>query len=153
MKKNNKKGFTLVELVIVVAVMAILVAVAIPTVASVTKSAQKSVDDSNAKTLESIIKLAEANAVAKDGSTATLDASGIANEIVKAKLGISKGTFKYEVSTGTVTANASAEDAKDGVYVISFKAATDTTKPATVTVTNGTDKAENVELKVVESSK
>ena len=33
--KNNKKGFTLVELVIVVAVMAVLVAVAIPTIGSV----------------------------------------------------------------------------------------------------------------------
>ena len=35
MKKNNKKGFTLVELVIVVAVMAVLVAVAIPTIGSI----------------------------------------------------------------------------------------------------------------------
>ena len=43
MKKNNKKGFTLVELVIVVAVMAVLVAVAIPTVGSIKASADSAV--------------------------------------------------------------------------------------------------------------
>ena len=42
MKKNNKKGFTIVELVIVIAVIAILAAVLIPTFASVTEKAKKS---------------------------------------------------------------------------------------------------------------
>lgn len=42
MKKNNKKGFTIVELVIVIAVIAILSAVLIPTFSSVTKKAKES---------------------------------------------------------------------------------------------------------------
>lgn len=42
MKKTNKKGFTIVELVIVIAVIAILAAVLIPTFTSVTKNARKS---------------------------------------------------------------------------------------------------------------
>ena len=42
MKKTNKKGFTIVELVIVIAVIAILSAVLIPTFAGVTTSAKKS---------------------------------------------------------------------------------------------------------------
>ena len=42
MKKNNKKGFTIVELVIVIAVIAILAAVLIPTFTGVTEKAQKS---------------------------------------------------------------------------------------------------------------
>ena len=42
MKKTNRKGFTIVELVIVIAVIAILAAVLIPTFAGVTKKANES---------------------------------------------------------------------------------------------------------------
>ena len=44
MRKTNKKGFTIVELVIVIAVVAILAAVLIPTFVSVTKRANESKD-------------------------------------------------------------------------------------------------------------
>ena len=42
MKKMNKKGFTIVELVIVIAVIAILAAVLIPTFSGIVEKAQKS---------------------------------------------------------------------------------------------------------------
>ena len=42
MKKTNRKGFTIVELVIVIAVIAILAAVLIPTFAGITKKANES---------------------------------------------------------------------------------------------------------------
>lgn len=42
MKRNNKKGFTIVELVIVIAVIAILAGVLIPTFASVVSNANES---------------------------------------------------------------------------------------------------------------
>ena len=44
MKRNNKKGFTIVELVIVIAVIAILAGVLIPTFAGVIDDANKSAD-------------------------------------------------------------------------------------------------------------
>ena len=44
MKKNNKKGFTIVELVIVIAVIAILAAVLIPTFSSIIKKAKQTSD-------------------------------------------------------------------------------------------------------------
>ena len=43
-KRNNKKGFTIVELVIVIAVIAILAAVLIPTFSSIVKKANESAD-------------------------------------------------------------------------------------------------------------
>ena len=49
MKKNNRKGFTIVELVIVIAVIGILAGIMIPTFSSV-------VDDANEKALASEIK-------------------------------------------------------------------------------------------------
>ena len=49
MKRNNKKGFTIVELVIVIAVIAILSAVLIPTFGGVIENAQNSARDQEAK--------------------------------------------------------------------------------------------------------
>lgn len=45
MKRNDKKGFTIVELVIVIAVIAILAAVFIPTFSSMVKKANRSADE------------------------------------------------------------------------------------------------------------
>ena len=115
MKKNNKKGFTLVELVIVVAVMAILVAVAIPTVASITSSAQTSTDKSNARTIESMIKLEMA-----ETSATSATESVVASAIAKAKLGISEEKdFYYMIKTGecTITAPASGTAAADYIKI------------------------------------
>lgn len=49
MKRNNKKGFTIVELVIVIAVIAILSAVLIPTFGGVVDKANASADLQNAR--------------------------------------------------------------------------------------------------------
>ena len=51
MKKLNKKGFTIVELVIVIAVIAILAAVLIPTFSNVVEKANQSKALQEAKTL------------------------------------------------------------------------------------------------------
>ena len=51
MKKNNKKGFTIVELVIVIAVIAILAAVLIPTFSNVVDKANDSADLQAARNL------------------------------------------------------------------------------------------------------
>ena len=47
MKKNNKKGFTLAELLIVVAIIAVLVAVAIPVFTAQLEKSREAVDASN----------------------------------------------------------------------------------------------------------
>ncbi len=51
MKRNNKKGFTIVELVIVIAVIAILSAVLIPTFGGIIEKANNSARDQEAKNL------------------------------------------------------------------------------------------------------
>ena len=76
MKKlfKNKKGFTLVELMVVVAILGILVAVAIPVYNSVTTKAEINTCAANLRTIESAIMQAEVN---NDTVTAgDLDASG-----------------------------------------------------------------------------
>lgn len=58
MKKmyGNKKGFTLVELVVVIAILAILAAIAIPAVIGIISSASESQSASDAATLDSACK-------------------------------------------------------------------------------------------------
>ena len=117
MKKNNKKGFTLVELVIVVAVMAVLVAVAIPTVKSVVGTAKTATYETNCRTLESVIKLADAEASNKDE---TFGATEVIAAVNKAKLGIvaptgegadlTTVTFYYDMDTGNVGKTAPADN-------------------------------------------
>ena len=58
-KKTNKKGFTIVELVIVIAVIAILAAVLIPTFSSLVKTAQTSSDISLVKNLNTSLTTSE----------------------------------------------------------------------------------------------
>lgn len=117
MKKNNKKGFTLVELVIVVAVMAVLVAVAIPTIGSIKSSAETAVDESNARTIESVIKLAEAKVEAEADGSVELDADGIYEAINAAKLGLVDDTFYYNPANGNVTHD---EVEGEGIVTIVF---------------------------------
>ena len=107
MKNNNKKGFTLVELVIVVAVMAVLVAVAIPTIGSIKGAADTAVLDTNCRTMESIIKLAEAEKAKDATGTVTIGADEIYTALNNAKLGITSGTYSY-LSNGQVISGKTA---------------------------------------------
>lgn len=117
--KNNKKGFTLVELVIVVAVMAILVAVAIPTVSTITGEAKSTVQASNCQTIESLMKLAEAEVEVK-GGTAGYDA-----KLEDAKLGITGEKYYYNITTGKVTTSAPATKANQYVEIEFLSTATE----------------------------
>ena len=56
-KRNNKKGFTIVELVIVIAVIAILAAVLIPTFAGIIKKANLSADEQAVRQLNEAIAI------------------------------------------------------------------------------------------------
>ncbi len=66
-KKNSKKGFTLVELVIVIAILAILAAIAIPVVNSIVNTASRNTALSNADTIELAIKECQADIAARNG--------------------------------------------------------------------------------------
>ena len=140
MKKNNKKGFTLVELVIVVAVMAVLVAVAIPTVSSITKSAQDSVDASNARTIESMIKLARAEQAKTGDGTGSLSATIIDTALTNAKLGIEDGAFIYDDTKGSCFVSTATTTPGRDQYLIIFDL-DNATAADQIKVTKGADAA------------
>ena len=77
MKRNGKRGFTIVELVVVIAVVAILAAVLIPTFASVIKKANVSNDVVLVKELNDGLKMEEVGGKKNDTMT---DALKVAKE-------------------------------------------------------------------------
>ena len=68
MKKNNKKGFTLAELLIVVAIIAVLTAIAIPVFTTQLEKAREATDMANLRSA-----YAECTAEALTADTATHD--------------------------------------------------------------------------------
>lgn len=58
MKKLNKKGFTLAELLIVIAIIAILIAIAIPTFAGALENAKRQTDHANMRNAYAMAQVA-----------------------------------------------------------------------------------------------
>ena len=65
MKKMNKKGFTLIEMLVVIAIIAILVSIVVPTVSAATEKAKEAKDAANIRSA-----IAEVTAKALAGDTA-----------------------------------------------------------------------------------
>ena len=70
MKKHNRKGFTLMEMLIVVAIIAILIAVAIPTFSSALTNAKAATDEANLRALKGLIVTAYLTEKLEEGTLA-----------------------------------------------------------------------------------
>jgi type IV pilus assembly protein PilA len=101
---RNRKGFTLTELIVVVAILGVLAAVVTPMVTSKISEAKKAADNANARVMENIVRMH----MASTGKTSISGAE--AYEIIVDNLGElpenqSGGTFYINTSNGHVTTN------------------------------------------------
>ena len=103
--KMNKKGFTLIEMLVVIAIIAILVAIVIPVVGNSTAKAQAATDAANLRSAQAALQIAVLNGDAGEETAGTVAKY---EELLKTKAPVAKtkdaGVFNYTISaTGTVT--------------------------------------------------
>lgn len=91
LNKKRKKGFTLIELIVVIAILGILAAIAIPRFGNVQDGAAKAAHNSNVATLESAANLyiASVGAATANGKAASdIVTAGFLQSIPKVPKGI-----------------------------------------------------------------
>ena len=104
-RKSGKKGFTLMEMLIVVAIIGILIAIAIPTFNNALTKARISADEAN---LRSYYAEVVTKHMLEDGNgTATLDAAVTAD--AKSTVEIDSETYTLQAGTYTVAKTADGE--------------------------------------------
>lgn len=138
-KLKNRKGFTLIEIIVVIVILAVLMAVAVPSVMSYIGEGNKAKYESVARTVlvNTQTEYAKAVSGAYDESKATGNESALIDK-VKEKVGTEKGTHKYGEGVAvsvtdiqlTTGANAEDQDIKSVQCDITINGA-----PKTVTIT------------------
>lgn len=97
-KFRNKKGFTLIEMLIVVAIIAILVAISIPLVGEALERARDATDQANERAAK---------------AQAAIKYLGADSDMTIGKV---KGDFYYDAKNGTLVAASSSEAWKIATY-------------------------------------
>lgn len=78
-KKNNKKGFTLIELVIVIAILAILALILVPVISKYVENANTSKNQASARTIYTNAVLAHSTKTDMDNTALITEVKALSN--------------------------------------------------------------------------
>jgi len=116
-KKVLNKGFSLVEMLVVIAVIGIIAAIAIPAISNVTSSAGTATAKRNAQNIASVY--ASGNAAGVSWPAAATGLSGAAAIIDRVTQGVSgtSGTFRVDGLNAAAKTAAAAYLSDTGAYI------------------------------------
>lgn len=130
-KKLTKKGFTLAELLIVVAIIAVLVAVAIPVFTSQLEKAREATDEANIRAAYAQCASSALTGVAEDGVTVTTT-DGVITATKKVKMTQQKAGFAAGDTTTVNIGGVVLDNAKFGLGEATITVKSDGSAPTIV---------------------
>ena len=130
LNKKKKKGFTLIELIVVIAIISVLAAIAIPNFGSARKNSNTAADQANAKIIATAVATAVANGDQNPENEDVYSKYIDGGKIPKPKTpNTNKFDVAYDTSNGvTVTLNPAPAEGKAQVYPVPES----TVRPGTV---------------------
>ena len=122
--KENNKGFSLVELIIVIAIMAVLVGVLAPQFIKYVESSKQSTDIQNAAEIRAAVEAYVAESAPSDNITVSISADGKTIVVAGGSVGTALSEVGLNASTALKSTGWQASGADAAKHVATYNVAT-----------------------------
>lgn len=134
MKKTNKKGFTLVELLAVIVILGVLLMIAVPAIQNVIKKSKKNAFESQAKLIIENVETMLSVSTNKPNATCYIPTESVKLERGGLNDNAKKGYVTVTPNSNSITGYDVTINIGDGTYAINNKGLSNATAESSTTV-------------------